>query len=339
MESFIYRTPSGINSEHLCSGACKKENPPSVFSHIWKDEKESKEEVVEHESKVAEPKANYAKLLKEPTGVLLKPFPTGMKHNCVQLPCGYPVYGCTCDSEDKRVDLSYIRKDSFTRHSIRVPIWKNRKNSYNPKHIRKSTINPEIFLYGEHTTLCRWKAGKTIEEVDEEIETFERKKAKEAEEAEEAEMVEVVKIPSVTASKLNLEVIDCAEEKSKFLPSQKRRKTKKSSTHFKRPKRGKNRKEKTHFSRSLRWQETDEEAMYCTSYKCEMYFDYDEYWCPFHGDYHCPYVYDYDDDSGYYYESDFEDYGLQRDYYYDNGVRVYFWDDYRLPRDYWNDSD
>ena len=120
----------------------------------------------------------------------------------------------------------------------------------------------------------------------------------------------------------------------------KRRKTKKSSTHFKPPKRGKNRKKKTHFPRNLRWQETDEEAMYCTSYKCELSFDYDKYWCPFHGDYHCPYVYDYDDiDSDYYYESDFEDYGLHRDYYYDNGVRVYHWDDYRLPRDYWNDSD
>lgn len=336
MENFIYKTPSGINSEHLCSGACKKEDPSPVFSHFYKKEvveRESKEEeVVERESKVAEPKTSYAKLLKEPTNVLLEPFSTVMKHNCVELPCGYPVYGCTCDSEDKRVELSYVVAYSFTRYSIQVPIC---KNSYNPKYLKKSTINPEFFLYGEHTVFCRWKAGKTIEEVDEAIEAFERNKT---EEAKKAEIVEVVKIPSVTASELNLEVIDCAEEKSKSLPSKKMRKTKKSLTHFKRPKRGKNRKEKTHFSRSLRWQETDEEAMYCTSYKCEMYFDYDEYWCPFHGDYHSPYVYDYDDDdSDYYYESD---YRPNRDYYYENGVRVYHADDYRrIPLGYYDDSD
>lgn len=114
---------------HPCTGQCY--TPPVYYDKT----QESRDNVVE--LSLAE------KLRKDVFEIELKPLQSKVMHNCVSLPCGYPVYGCSCGQKDVIIQFRSIPSNSG--------------------------VNlPEIFISGHHTQKCLSKVGKTVEEVYEE---------------------------------------------------------------------------------------------------------------------------------------------------------------------------
>lgn len=133
-------TPSGAYVNHPCSGKCY--TLPADFDKA----QESKDDVVK--ISLAE------KLRKDVFEIELKPLESRMTHNCVSLPCGYPVYGCSCGQKDVVVLLRYVPSRSEIKHW-----WPMSPIVYKVQYF------PEIWISGNHTQVCLSKVGKTLEEI------------------------------------------------------------------------------------------------------------------------------------------------------------------------------
>jgi hypothetical protein len=157
-------TISGELVDHSCTGACYKFPPGWVHP----DDTESKRDTPERESKEADVKTTRVslaeKLKKEIPTMRLEPLQNQMMCNCIALPCGYPVYGCSCGQKDVVVEMRFVP------YGTGVPInqysWNNSGSLYfKCKFKFKTTYHPEIWVSGHHTQECLLKMGKTVEEV------------------------------------------------------------------------------------------------------------------------------------------------------------------------------
>ena len=124
----MIQTPSGMYVDHICTGQCY--------------ELPSKE--VDYESI----KFSWAKMLKKEVLIhRLEPLKTDLICNCVSMPCGYPVYGCTCGQKDVVMELRYV--PHVTGSSL----------------MRNKSYNIEIYVSGKHTHECMLKIGKSLDNV------------------------------------------------------------------------------------------------------------------------------------------------------------------------------
>ena len=153
MNNFTFLLPTGDYSYHPCTGKC------SAFPTM-KNTSESKEDVAERESKVIE--TLIEKLRAAIPIAVLKPLNSKMLHNCVSLPCGYPVYGCSC-RDDAVIEIRWIpflvSYQKIVRCDWRFPLI------YRSYFKTKERFYPELWVSGFHTQHCLQKMGKTVEEV------------------------------------------------------------------------------------------------------------------------------------------------------------------------------
>lgn len=156
-------TFSGKLVDHPCTGACYKFPPGWVHP----DDAESKEADVEDVKTTKATRLSLIDLLrKEVPVVRLKPLESKMMCHCIALPCGYPVYGCSCGQKDVVIEMRYVP------HGTGVPINQDFLNTWsywNHLHSQyfkfKTTYHPEIWVSGHHTQECLFKMCKTVEEV------------------------------------------------------------------------------------------------------------------------------------------------------------------------------
>lgn len=151
-------TISGELVDHPCTGACYKFPPGWV--HL--DDTESKRDTPEQESKEADVKTTSVsfaeKLKKDIPTMKLEPLQSRLMCNCIGLPCGYPVYGCSCGQKDVVFEMRFV--PYVTSVPINQYSWKNSGSLY-----FKTTYHREIWVSGHHTQECLLKMGKTVEEV------------------------------------------------------------------------------------------------------------------------------------------------------------------------------
>lgn len=156
----MIQTPFGTHVDHPCTGQCYKLSPLDEATC----DSDSKRDVSEQKSKeavtVTKPiEISLAEKLKRDVfTVRLEPLQNKMMCNCVSMPCGYPVYGCSCGQKDVVIEFRYVPDSTC------VPIptyWCVERKEY--KVI--TYYSPEIWASGHHTPECLFKMGKTIEEV------------------------------------------------------------------------------------------------------------------------------------------------------------------------------